>query len=303
MKKIVTHDSSFHADDVFAVATLQIYLDKIGETYKVVRSRDKEIIDKADFVVDTGHVYDEEENRFDHHQESFKEVGYLDIPYSSFGLVWKHFGKQICGEGAVGKHVWTKLRNEFVTVIDANDNGIVTASETIKGLEPLDPEIFIFSWRPHYNERTDENLYKGFTEAVKFAKGFLERQIKLAQAKEELRDEFELVLKSKKNIFKTDSLKVLVLPKPLPWKEFIDLENNDFDFVVHERENGDYMAVGVPVARNSMKVKVKKNSWLGLDAEALTEKSGVKDMVFYHKTGYILVAKTKEAVLEALEKF
>jgi uncharacterized UPF0160 family protein len=131
----------------------------------------------------------------------------------------------------------------------------------------------------------------------------LERQIKLAQAKEELRDEFELVLKSKKNIWKTDSLKVLVLPKPLPWKEFIDLNNNDFDFVVHERENGHWMAVGVPVAKNSMKVKVKKNSWLGLDAEALTEKSGVKDMVFYHKTGYILVGKTKESILEALEKF
>lgn len=309
MKKIVTHDSSFHADDVFAVATLQIYLDKIGENYKVVRSRDKEIINSADYVVDTGHVYDDEENRFDHHQESFKETGFLDIPYSSFGLVWKHYGKQICESGengkdkSIGKHVWTKIRNEFVTVIDANDNGMVTASQAIKDLEPIDPETFIFSWRPHYNERTDENLYKGFVEAVKFAKGFLERQIKLAQAKEELRDEFELVLKSKKNIWKTDSLKVLVLPKPLPWKEFIDLDNNDFDFVVHERENGHWMAVGVPVAPNSMKVKVKKQSWLGLDGEALSEKTGIPDMVFYHKTGYILVAKTKESVLAALEKF
>lgn len=299
MKKIVTHNANFHADDVFAVATLEIYLDKLGEKYKVVRSRDKEIIDAGDYVLDVGGIYDEDDNRFDHHQESFKEKGYLDIPYSSFGLVWKHFGKIVCDDN---KNVWDSIRKNFVTLIDANDNGLDTALPAITGLSPLDPETFIFSFKPAYSERTEENLYKGFLQAVEFAKGFLEREIAKALDKESMREEFEQVLKSKKNVLKTDSIKALILPKPLPWKDFLD-DDNDFDFVVSEREEGPWMAQGVSVSKSSMKIKVVKKSWAGLYGEELSRKAGVPDLVFYHKTGYLLVGKTKESILNALEKF
>lgn len=297
MKKIVTHNSNFHADDAFAVACLQIYLDKLGEKYTVIRSRDMEIIETGDYVVDVGGIYDEDDNRFDHHQESFKETGYLGIPYSSFGLVWKHFGLEVCEN----KNVWEKMKREFVSVIDANDNGIDTAHEAIKGLSPLDPETFIMSYRPSYNERTDENLYKGFLQAVAFAKGFLEREIKKELVKEDMRSEFEQILKSKKNILKTDNVKVLLLPKPLPWKDFLG-EDNDFDFVVMEREDGTWMASGVPIKMNSMKIKMVKKSWAGLAGAELSQKSGVPDLIFYHKTGFLLVGKTRESVLEALQK-
>ena len=80
-------------------------------------------------------------------------------------------------------------------------------------------------------------------------------------------------------------------------------DDNDFDFVVSEREEGVWMAQGVQKNKNTMELKVVKRSWAGLTDQALSEKAGVKDLVFYHKTGYLLVAKTKEAVLSALEKF
>ncbi len=297
MKKIVTHNGNFHADDVFAVATLQLYLDKIGEKYKVIRTRDQEIVEAGDFVVDVGGVYDEDINRYDHHQESFKETGLYKIPYSSFGLVWKHFGLSICEN----KNVWKKITADFVTVIDANDNGINTALPTIENLSPISPEKFVLSWMPSEKNRTQETLYSGFIESVRFAKGFLERNIERNIAKEELRDEFETTIKNKKNIFRTDSVKALVLPKPLPWKDFLD-EENDFDFMIYQGDNDDWIAQSVATSKNSMKPKVVKRSWVGLTNEVLSEKSGVKDLVFYHKTGYILVAKTKDAIIEALKK-
>lgn len=298
MKKIVTHDSKFHADDAFAVATLEIYLDKLGEKYKVIRSRDPEIIESGDYVVDTGSVYDEDLNRFDHHQPEFTDKGFLNIPYSSFGLVWKHYGKQICENN---KNIWLKIRNEFVTVFDANDNGINTAEEAVKGLTPIDPETFIFQFRPAFSERTDENLYKGFLQAVDFAKGFLQRTIRIELDKESMREDFEQILKSKKNILRTDSIKALVLTKPLPWKDFLE-DENDFDFIVFEREDGKWMAQSVEPKKNQMGVKIFKKSWAGLRDDELSEKVGVKDLIFYHKTGYILVGKTKESIIEALKK-
>lgn len=297
MKKIVTHDSKFHADDCFAVATLEIYLDRLGEKYKVIRSRDPEIIESADYVVDTGSIYDEDLNRYDHHQPEFTDKGYLSIPYSSFGLVWKHFGKEICDNN---KNVWTKIRNEFVTVMDANDNGISTANEAIPGLSPIDPETFLFQFRPLFTERTDANLYKGFLQAVEFAKGFLQRAIKIELNNESLREDFEQVIKSKKNVLKTDSIKALILPKPIPWKDFLD-EDNDFEFVIFEREDGKWMAQAVEPKKGKMGVKFFKKTWAGLRDEELSDKAGVKDLIFYHKTGYILVGKTKDSIIEAIK--
>jgi uncharacterized UPF0160 family protein len=129
----------------------------------------------------------------------------------------------------------------------------------------------------------------------------MEREIHKELQKEEMREEFDQVLKSKKNILKTDSIKALILPKPMPWKDFLK-EENDFEFVVFERDDNKWMAQGVTPNKNTMKLKFVKKAWAGLRDEELSEKVGVKDMVFYHKTGYILVGKTKEAVLEALKK-
>jgi uncharacterized UPF0160 family protein len=285
-------------DDVFSVAVLELYLDKIGEKYKVIRTRDKDIIENGDYVVDVGDIYDEDENRFDHHQESFKEVGMYKVPYSAFGLIWKHFGLALCEN----KNVWKKMVKDFVTQVDANDNGIDTYLPAIEGLVPIDPEFVTDSYLPAHSERTEETVYKGFLEAVEFAKGYLVREIRKENSKEEARGEFEHALKLKKNIFKTDSVQALILPRPLPWRDFLE-EENDFDFVVSQRDDGKWNAQAVPPQKGSTRVKSFKRSWGGLRDQELCDKAGVPDLIYYHKTGYILVAKTKEAIIKALEKF
>ena len=54
-KIVVTHNGTFHADDIFSAATLSILLD--GKI-KIIRTRDAEIISKADYVFDVGGEYD-----------------------------------------------------------------------------------------------------------------------------------------------------------------------------------------------------------------------------------------------------
>ena len=87
-KKIVTHNSTFHADDVFAVATLLI----IEPDAEVIRTRDENIISSADYVVDVGQIYDKDKKRFDHHQLGGAGKRDDGIEYASFGLVWKEYG-------------------------------------------------------------------------------------------------------------------------------------------------------------------------------------------------------------------
>ncbi|MCE9517420.1 MYG1 family protein [Candidatus Nomurabacteria bacterium] len=97
-KILVTHNGTFHADDVFATATLSLLLDG---NIKVIRTRDPKIIASADYVYDVGGEYNLYKNLFDHHQKGGAGKRENGIPYAAFGLVWKSYGAAICGS-----HEW-----------------------------------------------------------------------------------------------------------------------------------------------------------------------------------------------------
>ena len=42
--KVATHDGFFHADEIFALAVLNIYFDKVGKEMEIIRTRDSEKI-------------------------------------------------------------------------------------------------------------------------------------------------------------------------------------------------------------------------------------------------------------------
>src|SRR3989344_1599620 len=116
---IITHSGNFHADDVLAVAALDIL---VGGDYILIRTRDPEVVKTGDYVVDVGGEYDPARNRFDHHQEGGAGLRDNDIPYSSLGLVWETYGEKICGSSGAARIVDGRL----CVPIDAADNGVET---------------------------------------------------------------------------------------------------------------------------------------------------------------------------------
>ncbi|PIZ87309.1 hypothetical protein COX93_01400, partial [Candidatus Nomurabacteria bacterium CG_4_10_14_0_2_um_filter_30_12] len=52
--KLITHNGSFHSDDIFATATLSLLLEKRGESFEIIRTRDEEIIKNGDYIFDVG---------------------------------------------------------------------------------------------------------------------------------------------------------------------------------------------------------------------------------------------------------
>ena len=97
--KLVTHPHNFHVDDIFAAATLALFMEKRGIRYEIIRTREKDELEKYKkqareksqrapvFVFDVGGEYDEENNLFDHHQREGAGLRKNGISYSSFGLV------------------------------------------------------------------------------------------------------------------------------------------------------------------------------------------------------------------------
>ena len=127
------HGGEFLADDTLAVAFLLNTED--FKDAKIVRTRKREEIERADVVCDIGCIYDHEKRRYDHHQpdfhKTFNEQSSIDC--ASCGLVYIHLGSEIIQNilkrnGRTSKRLTGKLYKKmyfnFVQEVDANDNGI-----------------------------------------------------------------------------------------------------------------------------------------------------------------------------------
>jgi uncharacterized UPF0160 family protein len=289
-KKLITHNGSFHADDVFATAVLSLMLEKNNQNLEIIRTRDPEVIKNGDYVFDVGGIYDEDKNRFDHHQKDFKEKRENGILYSSFGLVWKKFGKELIESEKEIKLVDEKL----VAPIDASDNGFDLV-ENKYNISPYYIESFFYSMRPSWSEN-DLSNDQMFLKSVEIAKEVLSREI--IQAKDSILVE-ELVLSIYKN---TKNKRIIVLNEDYPY-EYVLNKFPEPLFVIYPRT--DNVSFGVRAIREDPKTfKNRKNfpiSWAGLRDEELQKITGVEDAIFCHRALFLAVAKTKEGAIKLAE--
>lgn len=281
---IVTHSGRFHADEVFSCAALSIYF---KGNVDIVRSRDPKVWETADFLVDVGGVYDANAKKFDHHQEGGAGARENGIPYSSFGLVWKHYGEQLSGSRNVAEAVDKRL----VEPIDAGDNGIDTFS-LLEEIAPylLQDAISIFG--PMWNEKRTED--EGFFEVLEFAKKILTRAIVRAKAGEEGKQIVEDVYQ------KTSDKRIIVLDGQYPWHQALSAHPEPLYVVTPDRgEMGNWKVEAVRDDPYSFQNrKSLPATWAGKSSKELAEVTGVADAVFCHNKRFIAAARSKEGALK-----
>ncbi|MEK7088719.1 MAG: MYG1 family protein [Patescibacteria group bacterium] len=286
-KKLVTHNGSFHADDIFATAALSLMLEKKGENFEIIRTRNPEIIEKGDYVFDVGGIYDEKTNRFDHHQKGEAEKRPNGIEYSSFGLVWKKYGLELSSSEKIANIV----EKHLIAPVDAFDNGFDLV-ENKYDISPYLIEHFFLSMRPTWAEKNANND-KMFLKCVEVAKEILSREIIYAR---------DSVLAEEKVISiyqNTKDKRIITLDQNYPYEDTL----NNFSeplFVVYQRMDDSFW--GVKAVRKDPKTfKNRKDfpkSWGGLRDEELQKVTGVKDAIFCHKAFFMAVAKTKEGAIK-----
>lgn len=284
MKKIVTHSGNFHTDEIFSCATLALLHDGAVE---VVRSRDPEVWATGDFVVDVGGVYDASAGRFDHHQIGGAGMRENNIPYSSFGLVWKHYGEQITGSAYAAK----MIDGLIAQPIDAGDNGVetfVAHGEVV----PYFLHDVVSAFRPAWNEaRTEE---EGFFEAFEVAKKILSREIIHARSEEEGK------LRAEEAYARAVDKRIIVLDHHYPWYESLGARPEPL-FVVKPARGDDNMWKVEAVRSDAHSFKNRKDlpiAWAGKFDGELAEISGVADALFCHNKRFIAVAGSKEGALK-----
>jgi uncharacterized UPF0160 family protein len=285
---IATHNGKFHADDVFAAATLSLILEKEHEV-EIVRTRDIEKINKADYVFDVGGVYDPEKKRFDHHQKGGAGVRANGVPYSSIGLVWKQYGEVLTGSQEIADEIDTIL----VMSIDARDNGIDIVREISTGVLPYEIRHIIRIFRKTWKEG-EEVWDKKFAEAVEFAKNILLKQMQV------LKDNLEAKMILIEIYNKLEDKRLLIIDKHYTLHVAISSMPEVLLVMFYEQENDTW---GVKTVQDESKDRYESKllfpeNWAGKRDAELEEATGVKGSIFCHNRRFLIVAKTKEAAMQ-----
>lgn len=281
--KVVTHNGSYHADDLFAVAALSLLISP--NEIELIRTREEAVIKTADYVVDVGSIYDEAKFRFDHHQEGGAGERANGIPYASFGLVWKFCGEKLCGS----KEIADAIDRKLVAPIDANDNGFCISESKISDEGPYLIQDFFYAFRPTWKE--DTSIDAVFAELLGLAKVLLVREIKRAKDEKEAGVFVE-------NAYKTaDDKRLIVLEQFRPWKDVL-LHHPEPLFVVFKEKGENWCARAIPKNHNSFENRKDfPTSWAGKRDAALIEITGVPDAVFCHNKLFCAFALSREGAV------
>lgn len=261
-----THGGVFHADDVFSTAFLQLLNPDIR-------------ISRGNLVPDgfNGIVFDIGGGQFDHHQADSR-IRANGVPYAAFGLLWEQFGTQVlCREDA------DNFDRDFIQPIDLADN---TGEKNMLSL-------LIADKNPTWQDADGPGQNEAFEKAVAFAKEILVCRFKQIRAE---RDAYEIV--SRKAAQCKDG--ILYLEHAMPWKAAV--KNMDIIYVVYPSIRGGYNIQAVPKQTDEKQLKRPfPEAWRGLDTEGLFRLTGIKDLHFCHKSGFLCAAGTLESAYRTAE--
>ncbi|MCS4244564.1 uncharacterized UPF0160 family protein [Rhizobium sp. BIGb0125] len=291
---LVTHSGGFHADELLS----SVILTRLFPKARIVRSRAPEWIASGEdrIIYDVGGAYDADKNIFDHHQRGapLREDGQ---PYSSFGLVWKHYGRDyLVASGLPVEHVekvHASFDENFVLPIDLVDNGALSPSGVLGGLTL---PVLLETLKPVFDDTDPDASDRAFHAALGVARSFVEARI--AQSASKMRAE-AVVLQAINN---AGERRVLELPMGMPFRPTIIKAGADhLLFVVHPREK-DWCLTTIRRADEGFEVRADfPAAWAGLTNGDLEAASGVEGASFCHNGRFVAAARTREAALAMAE--
>ena len=292
--KIVTHNGKFHADDVFAVALVILYLEDQNQPCNIERTRDMGVIRDADIVVDVGREFDFTKNRFDHHQGGIaaRENG---VPYASFGLVWKHIAQNLFDYEFI-----QYFDGNFVQLIDAADCGYELFTPHVKGVsETSYDHLLRILYAPSWQEESLASWDAGFKLAVTFAKEIIIKSYNGFKYKKEA----EPIIAE--TVEKSTDKSIIVLDKRVPLVDSTYMNSllMDTNYIISPELDGKFGILALDeVGKIFSPKKPFPKVWRGLVGKELESASGIKGAGFCHLTGFFAVTENLESAIQFAQK-
>lgn len=280
--KLVTHNGSFHLDDLLAVSLVKLL--HPDTEVEIKRTRDKSIIASADWVVDVGGVYDHDNRRYDHHQIN-SPVRVNNVPYAAFGLLWRHWGSELCGDQSTAD----LIDQDFVQMLDGPDNGYPTFQSLIKGASVPSLAMLASIWQPNWDDD-----YKEYDEAfIDLQKTVQLVLVKLINTYISRQRSYELFAKIYRQAGNKQLIEVPTGVRPDSSSSYPDLK-----FIISEDvENKTWKARCVTDEGFDCRLSFP-TVWRGQNTQKLVELSRIPTAIFVHPAGFLAIASSREGIYE-----
>lgn len=285
---LATHNGTLHADDVFSY----VILDRVFPSHQLIRSRDPKELEKADIVFDVGG------GEYDHHTTT-KEYRENGIPYASFGLIWRKFGKEFLKSHMYHDEidfVHQKIDETLVQAVDAFDNGVNIMEKTRVPVPTISDIIADFNQiMPKNGDEVDEITI--FRRASEMAYSILMLRIIGIRELLKVKGKIEEAYNHRKNPA------ILELDEPGNWDEIVsELDTNEeVLFVTYPKPDGFYIQVMRKEVGNFDARKDLPEEWAGKRDEELSNIIGIEDAIFCHPARFLAGAKSKESITKMAE--
>lgn len=294
---LITHSGGFHADELLSSVVLKFLFPKA----KIIRSREKQTLtpSKNKIIYDVGGKYDPKFQIFDHHQRPnpLRENGQ---PLSSFGLIWKHFGKDYLKRHGISEEtledIFSEFDLKFVLPIDLIDNGAVDLSK-VDSIANLSLPVLLENFKPAFDETSTTAHDDAFIKALPIAEEFIQSSIQSLSAKHRANK----IINSLIN--KSGNTEILELPMGMPFQSALENINaKHILFIVYPR-GSEWTLSTIKTSENSFDQRASlPASWAGLTNKELEIKSGIEGAIFCHNARFIAIAKTRDAILKMAEQ-
>lgn len=293
IKHLVTHSGGFHADELLSSAVLT----HLFPHAEIRRTRDRQWITPAadKIIYDVGGAYDSEAQIFDHHQRP----GPLrddKQPYSSFGLIWAHYGRDYLASMDIPaddiEALHGQFDTEFVLPIDLLDNGAMEPS--VAGpLSILTLPTLLGSLKPVFDDTSPTADDDAFLAALPIANSFIKARIRNFAARARAKS---IVVDA---IAQAGPSPILELPMGMPYRSALDEAKAEHMLFVINPRGDDWTLNGIKLSNDTFEQRADlPSAWAGLTDNALEEACGVKGAKFCHNARFIAVADSRKAILE-----
>ena len=290
---LVTHSGGFHADELLS----SVVLTRLFPDAELRRTRDRAWIAPAEgrIIYDVGGSYDADAQIFDHHQRPgpLREDGQ---PFSSFGLIWAHYGRAYLSAKDVPaddiEAIHSKFDIKFVLPIDLLDNGAMEPS--VAGpLAIMTLPALLGSLKPVFDDASPSADDDAFFEALPIARLFVEAQIRGLTAKARALSVVTAAIEA------AGTSAILELPMGMPYRSALDKAGADHILFVVNPRGEDWTIGGIKLSGDTFEQRADlPAAWAGLSDGALEEASGVKGAKFCHNARFIAVADSREAIMK-----
>lgn len=297
--RLGTHDGNFHGDDVLAMAILST----LYPYHQIIRSRDPDLLDLCDILVDVGGHYDHHGKRYDHHLHN-PPLDKNKHVLSSAGLIWRHYSTDYLTAIGIPKsfdyqqktiHLMNEIdRNintHWIVPIDRLDNGVTQGftaiSEVVRAMRPTDPQ------------KTEASFNQAFLDTVSMVAHLFKRacfhsadhiiaKTKCMMGKKTLLEEGQIVISE----YPVHSIKAYVdsVVHFVIYPSF-EYKDSDAGFVIRLIQNAD-KEYRTPFPE----------SVLGLRSDAIKQVLNIDGISYVHHAGFMALADTEENAITLCRK-